>query len=158
MKLGFWVNNKHQNVYEVTGVGLEANNFGHNEYVVIYRNVKTRKVYTRYIEEFQEKFTFQNELDTPLQLLVTTLKQCRIEYLKMARENPLFGSQGGNKSFKYVVGDKIGFAHSIRLINTKSANILIGWLNGWTLEPNTSHEQMMLTTSEELAERLRRKS
>lgn len=152
-------------MYEVLDTAVNANNGADLEPVVIYRNVQTRKIFVRGLEEFLDvlpsgapRFEFAAKLDSQLQLLVETLRINRMDYLRAARENPLFVSHGGNKTHLYVLGDKIAFARSVRIINTTTANNLIKWLNTWTDAPNTGHEKLAFSTDQyvELVVRIRK--
>lgn len=153
IKLGFYKHWKSGHIYEVTNIATNANNGADLEPVIVYRNVKTRCVYTRGLTEFEElvqrggdspRFELVSALDSPLQLFVETLRLNRFEYLKMGMENPLFYSHGGHSSLKYILGDKIGFARMLRVINTDTANKLIKWLNYWKQGTDTGHEKLML--------------
>ncbi len=155
--LGFYSHFKTGDIYEVIAVGQSANNADGIEPItnVVYRSVKKRRVYTRDIKEFtvilasgEPRFQLLNSLASQQQLLAATLRLCRFEYLQMARENPLFGSHGGCKTFVYMVGDKISFARSLRIVNTEVANKLIAWLNTWTLEPSNGSERYKFASDE----------
>jgi len=150
---GFYEHWKSKDIYEVLFTTKDCTNCpdcGNSGVNVVYRNVKTRKMYTRDAAEFMEKlehiprFKLVNELDTPLALFVETLRMNRIEYLRMCMENPLFVQNRANQPFKYMLGDKISFASCIRLVNTKTANNLLTWLNSWAPEPTTSYEKKRL--------------
>lgn len=155
--LGFYKHFKTGDIYEVLHVAKECNNMP-NDYSglnVVYRNVKTRSVYTRDMEEFVEalgvgkdgpvqRFQLTSKLDTPIQLFATTLRMCRLEYLRLAQQNPVFIQNRANQSFIYMVGDKIAFAQAIRLINTKTANILMQWVKEWKGTPTTGNERVRI--------------
>jgi hypothetical protein len=151
--LGFYRHFKTQDAYEVIEIAENCNNYP-DEYcglVVVYRNVKTRKVYSRDMLEFVEllgqdvpRFKLDTVLDTPLQLLITTIRMCRLEYLRMCLANPLFVQNRANQSFLYMLGDKIAFAQATRIISTKHANNLIQWLNTWSDRPTTSNEKQRI--------------
>lgn len=147
---GFYEHWKTKEIYEVLMVTKDCTNCpdcGNCGVNVVYRNVKTRQLFTRDAAEFKEildyvpRFKLITELGTPLQLFVTTLRMNRLEYLRMCQENPLFVKNRANQPFKYMLGDKISFANAIRLVNTKTANILLSWLNAWSDVPTTSNEK-----------------
>lgn len=161
IRSGFYIHKKKNEIYEVLFVARNAEQDVLPMYDIVYMNVKTRKKYTRSEKDFTRmvtiedycgpRFVLQNYLDTPIQLFSTTMRMARLEYLRMCQENPLFVQNRANQSFKYMLGDKIAFAQSIRLINTRTANTLIEWLNKWTSEPSTSNEKKrFLPENEEL--------
>lgn len=150
--LGFYKHFKRGDVYEVLHLADDTNGGGP---MVVYRNVKTREVYTRSLGDFiatmpngVKRFELINALDSPLHLFVETLRRSRLDYLQMSRENPMFVSHGGNKTFTYVLGDKISFARAVRIINTQTANVLIGWLNRWQCGCVSGYEKYTFATDE----------
>jgi hypothetical protein len=142
--LGFWKHDKTGDIYEVIANALSADNITgeySDEEMVVYRNVKTRQVFTRHTSEYIKKFTFQENLADPVKLFYETYRQNRLFYLEQARTNPMFLTHGGHLTHKYVIGDKVAFARSIRLISTEEANRIITEINGWSGEPVTFDER-----------------
>lgn len=138
--------------YEVIAVGTSADNHTDNGYqddtMIIYRDKKGR-VFTRHTEEFLDfehdvvRFNLIEKLDSQLHLFIETLRMSRLEYLRMARDDARFG-QGPDKRFRFLLGDKIAFACSIRVIDKKVAGRLFDWLNKWTLFGVTGWEKYRL--------------
>lgn len=123
--LGYYKHNKSGKNYEAVG---NTNDMMEVPYVVYKDNKRT---FVRWQREFLQKFELISPFDSQLNLFVATLRLCRLDYQRYSADNPLFLSHGGNKTFKYVVGDKIAFARSVRIVDTKTANVLIGWVNKW---------------------------
>ncbi len=160
--LGFYLHRKTDTIYEVIDVVNDCTGAS-DKIFVIYKNPVTRRKFVRELEDFLKpmtykdviapRFVLQAELDQPYHLFLTTLKLSRIEYLKTCIENPLFVRNRGNLSFIYLVGDKISFARSIRLVSTKAANILWSWVQKWTDKPANSWERNVLFVKEDQNEK-----
>ena len=80
--------------------------------------------------EGKERFKLLTPLDRPKDLLMETVKQNKAFYNERKELSPTFEQHGG-KMLKYVCGDKIAFALSIRLINQAEAEQLLAEVNSW---------------------------
>lgn len=78
------------------------------------------------------RYVFIEELATQVQLFVATIRLNKIKYDQLSAENPLFKERGGSIQFKYVLGDKIHFAMTLRLIDERCAQKLLDWINNWS--------------------------
>lgn len=77
------------------------------------------------------RFHFVSKLDTPIQLFVETLRMNKTVFEQRCLDDIGYVRSGGGAMFKYILGDKVAFAKSIRLITEKTATRLLTWINRW---------------------------
>jgi hypothetical protein len=105
---------------------------------VVYRSQKNGKVWIRSVRNFDEyvkegkRFTLIKKLDTQRQLFAQTMRENRRYWWKAIEQNPAYAINGEGAYFKFILGDKISFALSVRIINRSEAQKLLDWVNKWS--------------------------
>lgn len=129
-------------MYEVTGTSILCT--GDNaEILVHYKSLEDQHCWSRTKEDFVEnvadnsgtivpRFKLVEPLDSVEDLLVETVLLHKQIWDKCKEENPGFLSNGSGKSLQYLVGDKISFALSTRLITRAKAEELLKQVNDWS--------------------------
>jgi len=124
-------------MYEVTGfstlcTGEKLVNLVH------YKSLDDGLCWSRTVEDFtstvennQLRFLLMEPLDAPYDLLIETIKTCKKIWDQCVENDPGWLSNGNGGALKYVVGDKIAFAKSIRLIDKAKAEELLTEVNAW---------------------------
>lgn len=138
VKLGIYRHWKNGHLYEVLGTSLYCS--GKDLFTIVYyKDVETNTCWSRSEDDFlatvhtgEPRFTLASPLDSPHALLIETIKQNKAIWDQCKADNPAWVSSGMGKSLKYVIGDKIAFALSIRIINRAEAGRLIKEINAWS--------------------------
>lgn len=131
IKLGYYRHWK-GDIYEVLGSGVQCTGNNEGEFI-LYRKQGGSKFFVRTVEDFvvDDRFELLEPLDSPLQLFVETLRMAYHEFKEMDKVNPLFRSHGGHLQMKYLVGDKISLAMTLRIFGRDNAVRLLDWVNKW---------------------------